>query len=574
MKQKTRKMNVRNKILLPAIFFIIVICVLQGVSAYRSINGGMVKMGVEQAQMAAQVAADVVDADVVAGFGPEDVDTESYLTLLTDLRTVQEKYGIAYLYLLYTDGTKVYYLVDTDSSELQAQYGQEFEKPYEQLAGTFAGEDSVQNYIDRSEYGNVISVYKPIKNSAGETVAVLGSDYNADNILSELYNSVRNVIMIAVLCLLVSIVLMGLTVENIVRSLQVVNRKIYDLVHSEGDLSQKLEIHTGDELELIANNVNKLLEYIREIMLNIADNSELLNGSSKKVVHNLAGAEMNVTDVSSTMEEMSAAMEETSASLNQISESMITVYDTVEAISESAEQGKASSNEVMAKAADIYAKAVEEQEQARALAQEMANIVNDKIEKSKAVEEITTLTMNIISITEQTNLLSLNASIEAARAGEVGKGFAVVADEIGKLATNSAEAATQIQGVSMEVVNAVNELAKKAGEMLVFMNETAMTGYEKLLETSGNYRSDVGTMNQMMEQFASESEQIRNSIDQIRESVSAVNIAVEESARGVTNVTEMSVDLTTSIGDIESEANSNMDIADKLNTEVRKFKLE
>ena len=148
MKQKTRKMNVRNKILLPAILFIIVICVLQGVSAYRSINGGMVKMGVEQAQMAAQVAADVVDADIVAGFGSEDVDTESYMTLLTDLRTVQEKYGIAYLYLLYTDGTKVYYLVDTDSSELQAQYGQEFEKSYEQLAGTFAGEDSVQNYID------------------------------------------------------------------------------------------------------------------------------------------------------------------------------------------------------------------------------------------------------------------------------------------------------------------------------------------------------------------------------------------------------------------------------------------
>ena len=204
----------------------------------------------------------------------------------------------------------------------------------------------------------------------------------------------------------------------------------------------------------------------------------------------------------------------------------------------------------------------------------MADVVNEKIEKSKAVEDITTLTTNIINITEQTNLLSLNASIEAARAGEAGRGFAVVADEIGKLAANSAETAAQIQKVSVEVVSAVNDLAKKAEEMLTFMDETAMAGYTKLLETSGSYRSDVGDMNQMMEHFANESEEIKNSIDQIKEAVSAVSIAVEESAKGVTNVTEMSVDLTTSIGDIGNEANSNMDIANQLNVEVGKFKLE
>ena len=140
-------------------------------------------------------------------------------------------------------------------------------------------------------------------------------------------------------------------------------------------------------------------------------------------------------------------------------------------------------------------------------------------------------------------MLSLNASIEAARAGEAGRGFAVVADEIGKLAANSAETAAQIQKVSVEVVSAVNDLAKKAEEMLTFMDETAMAGYTKLLETSGSYRSDVGDMNQMMEHFANESEEIKNSIDQIKEAVSAVSIAVEESAKGVTNVTEMSVDV-------------------------------
>ena len=574
MKQKTRKMSVRTKILLHAIVFIIAICVLQGFSAYRSINDGMVKMGVEQAKMAAQVAADVVDSKLISDFEAGCEDTTQYQTVLASLRNVQQKYNIEYLYLLYSDGSKVYYMIDTDTSELQAQYGQEFEKSYEQLAGAFGGKEVAQEYIDRTQYGNLISIYRPITNSSGEVVAVLGSDYNANNILSKLNESTRNVIIMAVICLLVSVALMSVTVEAICKGLRVVNQKIYDLVHSEGDLTQKLDIHTGDELELIADNVNKLLEHIRGIMLNIAHNSEQLKDSSKKVVNNLSSAEMNVTDVSATMEEMSAAMEETSASLNQVNSSIISVYDAVESIFQSADEGKSAADEVMAKAADIYEKAVSEQEHARELAQEMADVVNEKIEKSKAVEDITTLTTNIINITEQTNLLSLNASIEAARAGEAGRGFAVVADEIGKLAANSAETAAQIQKVSVEVVSAVNDLAKKAEEMLTFMDETAMAGYTKLLETSGSYRSDVGDMNQMMEHFANESEEIKNSIDQIKEAVSAVSIAVEESAKGVTKVTEMSVDLTTSIGDIGNEANSNMDIANQLNVEVGKFKLE
>lgn len=353
-----------------------------------------------------------------------------------------------------------------------------------------------------------------------------------------------------------------------------VDRKIYDLVHNEGDLTQKLEIRTGDEMELIADNVNALLEYIRRIMLNIAGNSVQLNSSSQAVVQNLSNAEVNITDVSATMEEMSAAMEETNASLNQINESISEVYRAIEAISESADEGRASSDETMKKAAQIYAEAEAEQRRAKSLAQDMENAVNEKIEKSKAVEEISALTANIISITEQTNLLALNASIEAARAGEAGKGFAVVADEIGKLATDSAGAAAQIQKVSAQVIGAVNELAQRAEEMLHFLDETAMNGYEKLLETSDNYRNDVGNMNEMMQGFANESEQLKQNIDRIKEAIAAVNIAVEESAKGVTNVTEMSVDLTASVGDIGNEANSNMNIANQLNLEVNKFKLE
>ena len=574
MKEKTRKLSIRAKILFPTAVLVLIVCLAMGISWHININKGMIALGAEEAEMAAKIAVSVVDGDAVSKLTPGCEDTEEYQTLLASLRAVQEEYGILYLYTLYTDGSKVYYGVDTDSSELQAQVGQEYETSYEDLAGVFAGEPRVQEYIDYQIYGDVICVIMPIYNSKGEVVAAIGSDYNAANIVAKLNSTKRQVILTAIFWIIVAIAALNIIIAPIRKGLVLVNRKIYDLVNSEGDLTQKLDIHTGDELELIANNVNKLLEHIRGIMLNIAGNSLQLNSSSKIVVENISSAELHITDVSATMEEMSAAMEETSASLNQINDTVGEIYEAVGSISEAANTGKASSDEIMEKAASVYTKAVEEQSGAKVLAQEMADAVNEKIEKSKAVEEIGSLTDNIISITEQTNLLALNASIEAARAGEAGRGFAVVADEIGKLASNSAETAAQIQRVSVEVVGAVNELAQKAEDMLNFLNETAMNGYEQLLETSGSYQEDVGNMSRMMQEFANESHQVKQSVDQIKEAIAAVSIAVEESAKGVTNVTEMSVDLTASVGDIEHEANSNMGIANQLNEEVNKFKLE
>lgn len=574
MKQKTRKLSIRMKLLFTTGALILAICLAMGISFYFSIHNEMVAMGVEEAQMAAQVAKDVIDGDLVAELEPGCENKESYQTLLTVMREVKANFGIKYLYTLYTDGSKVYYGVDTDVSEDQAEVGQLFEESYEQLEDVFAGEDYVEDYIDHSVYGDVITVYKPIQNSSGKVIGIVGCDYDAAHVVDKLNTTVLQIIIIGLLCIAAALILINIILHNIMKSLNLVNHKIYELVHSEGDLTQKLEITTGDETELIANNVNLLLEHIRTIMLNIAGNSTQLNLSSQNVVQNLSNAELNITDVSATMEEMSAALEETSASLNQINESIGEVYHNIELISQEANAGGNSSNAIMKRVAENYNKALQEQKEAGILAQEMEVSVSDKIEKSKTVEEISVLTEDIINITEQTNLLALNASIEAARAGEAGKGFAVVADEIGKLAANSAETAEQIQRVSSVVVEAVNELAQKAEMMITFMNKTAMGGYEKLLETSENYRQDVENMNHTMQEFANKSNQIKYSADQIKDSISAVNIAVEETAKGVTNVTEMSVDLTVGVSDIGKEADSNMDIANQLNTEVNKFKLQ
>ena len=571
-KIRTKGLTIRAKVLIPSIIIVVLVCALMGYNSYTRFKETMVKMGVEEADMAATIVADSLDANLVSGVTVGSEDTQAYQNLQGDLRKKQKTCGIAFLYTLYTDGKKVYYGVDSD--EDAAKVGDEFADSYAELEPVFGGKEYIQDYIDHTEDGDLITVYKPIEDNAGKVVAILGCDYDASSIAAELQKAVVQTLQIGGICLILAILILTIIVSRITKGLMQVNAKIYDLVHNEGDLTQKLDVRSGDELELIAGNVNELLAYIRKIMIGISSGSMRLMSTSRKMVDHLSSADESITDVSATMQEMSAAMEETTSSLNQITEAIDEIYSSVERIAGNADAGKVSSQEMESRASGANDAAAEGEKKANIETEKMAASLNEKIAKSRSVEQIEVLTSNIIEITEQTNLLALNASIEAARAGEAGRGFAVVADEIGKLAGNSADAAAKIRQVSAEVIQAVDELAEGSQQMIEFVRNSTEEGFGGLVATSENYATDANAMRAMMEQFAQTAEELRSTMDGIRESISAVNIAVEESAKGIAGVSESSVQLTGNVNDIQSEASDNNGIAEDLATEVGKFKLE
>ena len=570
-KIKTRGLDIQAKIMIPAVIVVVLLAALMGVNSYLRLKDSLSSMGVEMAKMSTDMAMASIDASLIPDIKEGAEYTEAYYDINMILRQQKDACGIANLYTLYTDGSTIYYGVDTDTENPNAP-GTVF-GDYGKLAQAFEGKEILNNEIVSDEKGDYITVYAPIKTPAEEVVGVLASDYNATNIKLQMSKTISRVIFMGAVGLALAIILLNFTIRKITGGLTKVNDKLYELVHKEGDLTQKLEVATGDELELIANNVNDLLEYIRKIMIGISHNSESLMTASKKMEDSIRVADSGIVDVSSTMEEMSAAMQETTSSLGEISRMINDINESVGEMANRARDGRDYSSEMADRALSAKAKAQDEEADAHRRTAEISEVLRDRIEKSKAVEQISSLTATIIEITDETNLLALNARIEAARAGEAGKGFAVVADEIGKLAANSAQVAEQIRGVSASVINTVNELALEAEKMIEFAENTAVDGYTGLVGMSEDYNQDASSMNDIMVEFANTSKILHDTMEEIKESIGAVNVAVEESAKGIANISATSSELTNSVGDIQSEASGNSTVAQELSEQVGKFKL-
>ncbi|WP_246335956.1 methyl-accepting chemotaxis protein [Vibrio marinisediminis] len=396
--------------------------------------------------------------------------------------------------------------------------------------------DLVEAVISNTD---VLITSKAIPNTDWFYTIVIDKDYAFQShhllIGQSMFMGCLQVLIIAVIALVI--------VKRALAPLNHLTDSMRDLAEGNGDLTKRMVVDTKDEIGLLATQVNAFIAKLQEIVHDISDSSDNLNSQSEvstkvaKEISDSLSAQLNeISQIATAVHEMSATAEEVANNAKLTADSAYSSTDNCE-------QGK----RVIGR----------NQESITSLASQLENASNVIGELERNAQDINTIISTISDISEQTNLLALNAAIEAARAGEQGRGFAVVADEVRVLSQRTHSSTVKIREM-------IESLQKNSLEAVHSMNQSR--------ELAASSVDDANNATEALERITISIQEISDMASQISNAASEQRTVTEEVSKNIQQANDLSSLLSEESRNSSSLSEDLRQISRRLNQQVHLFK--
>lgn len=528
----------------------------------------------EKLKAVVSTAAQNIDSQVHEKIFEGKDKNETYQDVIGKLRAIVDDNQLEYLYTLKQVDDSVVFVFDTDP-ESETAIGETYDDLInltESINKTLTeGTINAEDEFYEDEYGVFLSAYAPIIGPNNEVTSIIGADIEASKIINELREILIQIITFGAVILVIVFIIIYLVFNKITKPIIQINNKVKDLATSNGDLTQRLEVLTSDEIGDLAKNTNALLEFLNSVICNIDTDATTLDKSIDQINNMIDNIDKDIQNMHNQSQKLAGDAQSTINNIDSSSASFDHVLDGIYQIKDCMEGCKerlSSVNHTINKNKTIITEEKDTIDRLSLASDKTSSAVIRLMDVSSNIGDILKIVMQI---SEQTNLLALNAAIEAARAGESGKGFSVVADEIRKLAEQSAQSTSKIGGLMNEIQSEINNIKAEKDHMDVEYTSTielfqaSSKEMDVIFELIGHIKNEIENSQEQIVALADMKNEIHNKLNSVHEiAVTTHDSAdsIEENAHRQSNTIQQ---ISKSMGELVS-------ISKNLDSEVHRFK--
>lgn len=380
-------------------------------------------------------------------------------------------------------------------------------------------------------------------------------------------------IFVVMLIVLIAALLYGILRSYfVIRSIMVPLRSIKEIAHriSEGDLRERIQVHTNDEFGELGESFNYMADSLSAMIREAHEKSEQLAASSQQLNASADQTNQATEQITSVMQEVAAGserqvegIEKTARTINEMSVNAREMASRVQAVNAVALQA----NDMSIKGNQVIQQVVGQMQSIDATVRGLAGMVQGLSQRSQEIGKIIEV---ITTLSNQTNLLALNAAIEAARAGEHGRGFAVVADEVRKLAEQSTESAGKIasliHSIQQETAAAVQSMTTGTQEV-----EHGMRVVDEAGQLFAQIQKSVAESATEFQKVLAAVEEVANGTKEVAATVEMMSRIIDANSGDIQTVFAATEEQLAFMQEISASSTSLAKMADELHGLVRKF---